>query len=376
MSIPVTYNLRNLAVRRTTTVMTALGIALPVAVLLAALALVNGLRTALESTGEPLNVLVLRKGSASELPSGISRAVFRDMLFKPGIAVSGKGQPMASLEIVTTVRLAGKDLTVRGLLPIGIELRDITLESGRWFRSGHREIVVGKSVATRYPASRLRFGKSEWEVVGVLDGGRSTANSEIFGDLNQVSSDFNRPDGLSSVLIRAKDEVAVPALVNSLNEDPRLNVIAQPERAYYDRQTNSAASLQAVGIFVAIIMAVGSSFAAMNTMYATVARRSAEIATLRVLGFSRASILASFLIESLLLAGLGGVIGCLLVLPLNYVSTGIGNFNTMSEVMFHFHVEPLTLAGGIVFSLVIGATGGLLPAALAANREILTALDL
>ena len=343
--------------------------------LLAALALVSGLRTALSSTGDPLNVLVLRKGSASELPSGISRAAFRDMLFKPGIALSHGGQPMASLEIVTTVRLAGMDVTVRGLLPIGIELRGTKLESGRWFRSGHREVVVGKSIARRYPGATLRFGKSEWTIVGVLDGGRSTANSEIFGDLNQVSSDFTRPDGLSSVLIRAADQAAISALLNSLNEDPRLNVAAQTERAYYDRQTDSAASLQNVGIFVAIIMAVGSSFAAMNTMYAAIARRSAEIATLRVLGFSRGSILASFLIESLLLAGLGGILGCLLVLPLNQVTTGIGNFNTMSEVMFRFHVAPSALAGGMIFSLVIGAVGGLLPAALAANKEILTALE-
>ena len=171
--------------------------------------------------------------------------------------------------------------------------------------------MVGKSIAKRYPGAqmgkKLRFGRGEWEVVGVMDGGQSSVNSEIFGDLNQVSSDFNRADGLSSVLLRATDAATVPALINSLNDDRRLAVLAETEKSYYEAQTNSGALLQFLGIFIAIIMAVGSSFAAMNTMYAAVARRATEIGTLRVLGFSKNSIMLSFLFESLLLAGLGGL---------------------------------------------------------------------
>jgi putative ABC transport system permease protein len=271
------------------------------------------------------------------------------------------------------------NVTLRRILPVGIKMRDdLKLKDGRWFQAGQREIVVGKSIAKRYPGAqmgkKLRFGRGEWEVVGVMDGGTSSVNSEIFGDLNQVSSDFNRADGLSSILLRATDIATVPALVNSLNDDRRLAVLAETEKSYYESQTNSGALLQFLGIFIAIIMAVGSSFAAMNTMYAAVARRATEIGTLRVLGFSKNSIMLSFLFESLLLAGLGGLIGCLLVLPLNNITTGIGSFITFSEIAFNFRVSPEIMLVGITFALVMGAVGGLFPARMAARKEILVAL--
>jgi ABC-type antimicrobial peptide transport system permease subunit len=222
--------------------------------------------------------------------------------------------------------------------------------------------------------NKLRFGRGEWEVVGVMDGGQSSVNSEIFGDLNQISSDFNRADGLSSALLRATDAATVPALINSLNDDRRLGVLAQTEKSYYESQTNSGDLLQFLGVFIAIIMAVGSSFAAMNTMYAAVARRSTEIGTLRVLGFSKSSILLSFLFESLLLSALGGLVGCLLVLPLNNITTGVGSFITFSEIAFNFRVSPQIMLVGVVFALVMGAVGGLFPARMAARKEILVAL--
>jgi putative ABC transport system permease protein len=385
MAIPLAYNLRNLIVRRTTTVMTALGIGLTVAVLLAILAMVNGLRTSLAATGHPLQVLVLRKGSDAELSSNFTRTVFQDMKFRPGIARSRSGEPLASLEMVTVINLPsvdspdGNNLNIRALLPIGIELRDgLNLASGRWFETGKREVVVGRSVADRFPSARpgqrLRFGRGDWEVVGVMDAGKGAQNSEIFADLNQVSADFQRSEVLSSALIRAEDSVAAAALINDLNNDQRLNVTAQTEREYYQAQNASAMPLQALGIFISAIMAVGSSFAAMNTMYAAVARRSREIGTLRVLGFSRGSILVSFLFESLLLSALGGILGCLLVLPLNGLTTGIGNFVTFSEIAFDFTISPQIMLTGVVFAVVLGAVGGLFPARTASKKEILTAL--
>lgn len=384
MAIPVSYNLRNLIVRKTTTVMTALGITLTVAVLLSVLALVQGLQTAFQSSGNPLQILIMRKGSNAELSSGITRQVFQDLKSMPGIARDGD-QPAASLEMVTVINLPsvdspeGMNVTLRGILPTGVKMRDgLKLQQGRWFRAGQREVVVGKSIARRYPGAqlgkKLRFGRGEWEVVGVMDGGQSAVNSEIWGDLNQASSDFNRADGLSSVLVRATDETAVPALINSLNDDRRLGVVAQTEKEYYDSQTSSGALLQYLGIFISVIMAVGSSFAAMNTMYAAVARRGREIGTLRVLGFSRGSILASFLLESVLLSVLGGLLGCVLVLPLNNITTGIGSFVTFSEISFNFRVTPEIMAAGVAFALIMGALGGLFPARSAANKEILTAL--
>jgi putative ABC transport system permease protein len=273
----------------------------------------------------------------------------------------------------------GMNVTLRGILPVGVKMRDdLKLQDGRWFQAGQREVVVGKSIAKRYPGAhmgnKLRFGRGEWEVVGVMDGGQSAVNSEIFGDLNQISSDFNRADGLSSVLLRATDAATVPALINSLNDDRRLGVLAQTEKSYYEAQTNSGALLQYLGVFISIIMAVGSSFAAMNTMYAAVARRATEIGTLRVLGFSKNSIMLSFLMESLLLSGLGGLVGCLLVLPLNNITTGIGSFVTFSEIAFNFRVSPEIMVIGVTFALVMGAVGGLFPARMAARKEILVAL--
>jgi putative ABC transport system permease protein len=385
MAIPLTYNLRNLVVRKTTTMMTALGIGLTVAVLLAILALVGGLRSSLQASGNPLNVLVMRKGTNAELSSGVTQANFQDVKFKRGIASTASGQPLASLEMVSVINLAsvdapdGTNVTLRGITRTGIGLRDnLKLVSGRWFDPGKREVVVGESIEKRFPAARvgqrLHFGRGAWDVVGIMSVGRGTTNSEIFGDLNQVSSDFQRADALSSILVRATDLVAARALINDIGNDPKLNLDALSEEAYYQAQTSSGIVIESLGLFVSIIMGVGSSFAAMNTMYAAVARRAQEIGTLRVLGFSRGSILVSFIVESILLAALGGLVGCLLVLPLNGLTTGIGNFVTFSEIDFNFRVTPQIMALGVTFAMLLGALGGLFPAASASRKEILTAL--
>jgi putative ABC transport system permease protein len=385
MAVPVAYNIRNLIVRKTTTIMTALGIALTVAVLLAVMATATGLSIALQSTGDPLNILVLRRGSTAELTSVVTRQQFQDLKFLPGIARAANGDPLASLEMITVINIAsvdapdGMNINVRGLNQIGIDMRkNLKLVSGRWFQQGKREVVVGESIAKRFPdahlGGKLRFGRGSWDVVGVMSAGQSAVNSEIFADLNLVSAEYNRLEALSSALVRAVDSVAAKVLINSIKDDQRLNLEAVSEREYYDKQTVSAAPLQFLGGFVAIIMAVGSSFAAMNTMFAAVARRSREIGTLRVLGFSRASILFSFFVESVLLAALGGILGCLLVLPLNGITTGIGNFMTFSETSFALRVTPSIMLTGVIFAMILGAVGGLLPARNAATKEILVAL--
>jgi len=385
MAIPLAYNLRNLVVRKTTTIMTALGIALTVAVLLAILALVNGLATTLATSGDPLHVLVLRKGSESEIVSNFERDKFQVLKFKPGIALGKDGQPLVSLEVVTVINLGGSDtqeginVSVRGLPQAGIEMRrGIHISAGRWFEQGKREVVVGKPITVKYPEAglgkKIRFGQgTDWDVVGVMDAGGGAQGSEIWGDLNQVGGDLNRREVLSSALVQATDAVTANALINDINNDQRLDMTAQSEQKYYEAQTNSAAPIEFTGIFVAIIMAIGSSFAAMNTMYAAVARRAREIGTLRVLGFSRGSILFSFFVESVLLSGLGGLLGCLLVSLLNGSTTGIGNAN-FAETTFSFRVTPEIMLVGIAFAVVLGSIGGLFPARMAANKEILTAL--
>jgi len=384
MSIPLSYNLRNLVVRKTTTLMTALGIALTVAVLLSILAMVNGLRTTLATSGDPLHILVMRKGSDSELVSNFTRAQFQDLKFKQGIATGADGQPLASLEMVTVINLAnvdnpnGVNVTIRGLQPAGIAMRThMKIASGRWFNPGQRELVVGRSVAQRFPDAQLgkvlHFARGAWNVVGVMDCGRCANDSEIWADVNQLSSDYQRVEVVSAATVQATDAVTAQALINDINNDQRLAMHAMSEKEYYELQTASGKPIETIGILVAIIMAVGSSFAAMNTMYAAVARRAREIGTLRVLGFSRGSILTSFFIESVVLAGLGGVLGCLLVLPLNGVTTAVGNSN-FAETAFDFHVTPQIMAMGVAFAAVLGCVGGVFPARNASRKEILTAL--
>lgn len=382
MAIPITYNLRNLVVRRTTSIMTALGIAMTVAVLVSVLALVEGLRVSLAATSHPLNVLVMRKGANSELVSVVLRSQFQDIKLKPGIARTASGEPMASLEMITTINLSngereGMNLNVRGLLPVGFQMRDLKIIEGRMFETGKRELVVGRSVSARYDEARLgktvHFARGDWKVVGVFDAGRAAVGGEILADLNQLSSDFNRSEGLSVAVLRATDPIAQQALMNDIEGDPRVALKGVTERSYYEEQTKSAAPIKTVGVFIAIVMAIGSSFAAMNTMYAAVARRAPEIGTLRVLGFSRGGILLSFLAESVALSLAGGIIGCLLALPLNAVTTSIGSFTTFAELSFQFRVSPQIMAIGIGFSLLMGAFGGLFPARSAANKEILAA---
>jgi ABC-type lipoprotein release transport system permease subunit len=273
----------------------------------------------------------------------------------------------------------GNNITLRGLTPEGWEMRDgLHISSGRMYQQGRREIVVGQAVAQRYPdagiGKAIRFGRGDWEVVGIFDAGKSADNSEIFADLNQVCADFQRFDVVSSAHVRATDAVAATALINDLSSDRRLNVSAFTEKEYYDKQTASAAPIEYIGILISIIMGVGSGFAAVNTMYAAVARRSREIGTLRVVGFSRGSILFSFLIEAVMLSILGGLLGCLLTLPLNGIQTGMANATTFAETAFDLRVDLSVMAAGVVFAVVLGAVGGLFPARLAAKKEILTAL--
>jgi putative ABC transport system permease protein len=384
MAIPLSYNLRNLVVRKTTTIMTALGIAMTVAVLLAVLGLVAGLQSAFASSGDPSRVLVMRKGGNAELTSLLTQEQFQIVKIFPGIKTGADGQPLASLEVVSVINLPstespdGVNVTLRGLSLRGVAMRKVGLVSGRMFESGQREITVGKSTAKLFPGlslgSMVKFGKGQWKVVGIMDGHGSAVDSEIYGDGPTVAADFNRPDTYSSALLQATDDVAASALINSLLNDRRLNVTPMTEKEYYTSLMKSSAPVQFLGYFVCIVMAVGSCFAAMNTMYAAVARRSKEVGTLRILGFTRGSILLSFFLESVFLALIGGVIACIIVLPLNNVTTALGNFSTFSETSFNFKIGPQVMLIGLVFSGILGAVGGLLPARQAARKEILTAL--
>lgn len=385
MAVPLKYNLRNLRLRKGTTVMTAMGIALTVTTAIFIMALLAGLRDAFKGTGDPQNVLVLRKGSNSELAAGgVDRDAMSAIRELPGIARDAHGDPLVSGESILVIVLPRADgtgevnVTVRFLSPRGIEMRPrVKLVEGRWFTPGQREIVVSKSIHERFAQTNIGdsvwIGRGTWKVVGIFDSGGSAQESEIWGDTNQLASDFDRSI-YSSVLIRATDLVAATALKNRVSDDQRLKLNGMLENDYYAQQTSSGNVIQFVGTLVAIIMAIGSCFAAMNTMYAAVAYRGREIATLRVMGFSRPSILTSFVVESLMLALLGAVAGIVLMLPFNGMTTGTSNPVTFSEAVFSLRMTSSVIVTAVVFAMVMGLFGGLAPAWHAARRNILSAL--
>jgi putative ABC transport system permease protein len=394
MAIPISYNIRNLRLRKGLTAMTALGIALTVTTAIFLMALVAGLDRAFVSSGSPKNVLVLRKGSEAELSGGFDAALFPTLKTLPGIAKDSHGEPMASGEWVVVIVLPRKDgtgevnVTVRGMMPDGLEMRQlpdgpggqpkVKLLEGRWFETGQREVVVSDSIRNRFSHANIgdtmQFGKGSWKVVGIFDAGGSAYESEVWGDVNQMASDFDRQGGYSSAYLRATDPISAEALKNRVSDDQRLKLEGVLENDYYAKQTSSGTPIKVIGWVVGVIMAVGSIFAAMNTMYAAVAYRGREIATLRVIGFSRPAILTSFVLESLLLALLGAIVGILLMLPFNGMQTGTSNAVTFSEVVFALRITPGVAIRAVIFALIMGFVGGLAPAWHAARQNILAAL--
>jgi putative ABC transport system permease protein len=385
MAVPLRYNVRNLRVRLGTTVMTALGIALTVTTAIFIMALLAGLRDAFATTGDTQNVLVLRKGSTSELAAGgVGRDALQILKGLPQVARNNQGEPQVSGEDILVIVLPRKNgsgevnVTVRFLSMVGIENRPkVKLTAGRWFTPGHREITVSQSINKRFAhadiGDKMTIGNGIWDVVGLFDAGGTAHESEIWGDVNQLGIDFDRT-WFSSVLIRAIDSAAAEALRNRVRDDQQLKLNAMLEPDYYASQTNSGQAIKYVGVIVAIIMAIGSCFAAMNTMYAAVVNRAKEIAVLRVMGFSRFSIMISFVLESLLLSLLGALAGVLLMIPFNGMTTGTSNMVTFSEVIFSLRMTPAVVAIAVIFSMTMGLFGGFAPAWHAARQNIVMGL--
>ena len=383
-SIPLAYNLRNIRVRWRLTLATVLGVALVVSVFVMVMALARGLKATYVTTGDERNLLVLRRGSTAESSSQIMREEMLRIKYQAEIARDGEGRPLISPEIIVLIYLdrlnapGGANVIVRGMGGMGLALRpQIRLVEGRLFRSGRRECVVSRRVADRFARCRVgqqfKAGKGEWTVVGIFEAERTAYESEIWADADEVRDAFNR-NFYGSALIRPADPAAGVALSSKLERDRVLSVRVMTETDYYKSQTATAGPIQFMGGFLATVMSIGAAFSAMNTMYAAVGARTREIGTLRVLGFRRRSIYLSFMVESILLAGLGGLAGCLLSLPLNGVATGTFSFATFAEVAFEFRVTPALLGKGMLFALVMGVLGGLLPARLAARKPVLEAL--
>ena len=384
MALPLKYNLRNIIVRKGSTLATAFTIGLTVAVFLLVMALARGIDLTLSSSGEPLNLIVLREGSTAELNSVITRENFRDLMYLDGVE-RANDQPLATAETISLIYKArkgmtqGSNVTVRGVGPMSFKLRSgFQVSSGRLFQTGLTEAVVSKRIAERFQGldigDKFRIQTTDYTVVGLFDSAGKAFESEIWVDDNSLASTTNR-DNYSSALLRVKDQNALTALAKRITDDPKLHLKAVSERVFYeDQQGVASGALKGLAIFVSLIMAIGAGFAGMNTMYAAVARRTKEIGTLLVLGFKRRSILIAFLLESVAIALIGAMIGILLALPLNFVSTGTSNWVTFSEIAFNFRVTPDLMVAALIFGAIIGFVGSLLPSIRAARFKIVDAL--
>ena len=374
--IPIKYNLRSLVVRRVGTMMTIGGVALTVGIFVSILAMVNGLENTYIQSGEPLNLILLRKGSQAETNSYYDRSI-------KGIVETMNGVQAVSGEIVIIMnhpRVTGEsaNLIVRGISDQTFALRPkIKIVEGRMLKTGLREVLASRSVSNRFKDSKvgdsIHIGRTDWKVVGIFDASGTSYDSEIWGDYGDVAQEFDRPI-YSSLLVRCADESSLKEVQQKVVDDRRLQMDAPRETEYFESQMGTVAPMKVLGYLVGIIMAIGSCFAVMNTMYAATAYRTREIATLRVLGFRRRNILLSFMLESLLLALIGGAVGCFIALPMNGMSTGTANFITFSEIVFQFRVTPRLMLTGLIFSAVMGTLGGFLPARLAAKIPIVRAL--
>jgi putative ABC transport system permease protein len=385
MAIPLGYNVRSVLGRPLLAIATALGIGLVVAILVLALALANGFEKSLVETGSASNALVLRKGADSELSSGIGRDGANVIMALADVAKGADGRPLASPEVVVLInqeRKGGKgtsNVTIRGVDREALALRDqVKIVAGRDVQPGAAEVVVGKRIADRFVGfglgDKVRLNQRDFEVVGHFTAGGSAFESEVWGD-NAVLMPVLRGEVFQSLTFRMKDPARFDAIKKELERDPRLGVQVKKESQYYAEQSSGlATTMRVMGFLVVIIMAVGAIFAAMNTMFASIGARSREIATLLTLGFRPGAVMLSFMVESILIALAGGVIGCLMALPINGTATSTTNFSTFSEVAFAFQITPPALVTGMVFSLLLGIVGGFLPAWKAARQPLAAAM--
>jgi putative ABC transport system permease protein len=385
MPIPFYYSFRNLWTRRLTTALTASGMALVVFVFAATLMLAEGLRQTLVDTGSPDNVVVIRKGSESEVQSGIERSQAAVVESQPEVTITAEGRPLLAKELVVLINLPKRgsgmaaNVVIRGIGPGSLLLRpQVRVAAGRLPRPGSTEIAAGKSIAERFQGAgigeKLHFAMRDWTVVGILDAGNSAFSSEIWGDVDQLMPAFRRTV-YSSILFRLRDLGEFAGFKERIESDPRLTLEAKREVRFYADQSEAMAKfLRILGTTLTIIFSLGAIIGAMITMYAAVASRVAEIGTLRALGFGKGSVLVAFMAESLLLGLLGGLLGLFLASFMQLITISTMNWQTFSELAFGFNLTLWIAGQALLFSLIMGFAGGLLPAVRAARMNIVKAL--
>ena len=379
-------NLRNVPQRLGSSLVIVVGLAGVVGVLVAMLAMAEGFRATLQSTGAPDQALVLREGANAELSSGLSRENADLVKRGPGIARDANGEPIASAELIVIADLPKRgtgslaNAQIRGVQPMAFVLRpEVRITAGRMLEPGPREMIVGRGAASQFEGlevgDTVAFRDSDWTVVGHFEADGSAFESELWADAEVVQSAYRR-NGFQSVSARLENPEAMPALREGLAADPRLNVKVQSQQDYYAEQSKPLATLiTVVGYAVGVIMAIGAVFGALNTMYAAIATRQREIATLRAIGFRGLPVVVSVMLEALLLALLGGVLGALIAwLLFNGYTVSTLNGASFSQVAFDFRVTPALMLHGLLWALAIGLFGGLLPAWRAARMPVTTAL--
>ena len=385
-SVPVSYNFRSIRSRWTSTIVAVIGIAGTVGVFVAMLSLARGFKATLVASGSPGNVLVLRAGSPTEMMGGVTLDSVKVVQDAPGVARDSSG-PLVTQEVVGVMPFplisTGTDanVQVRGVSANVLRIRTfVKVDQGRMFQPGLSELVVGKNASKTYSGltldNVLNFGGGHWKVVGIFDAGGSAFDSEVWCDAKILAEVMKRPDNIfQSVTVHLTSPGAFQQFKDSVTSDPRLNLDVTREIDYYAKQSTTMTRLITVlGGLVAAIMAIGAIFGALNTMYSAVAERGREIATMRALGFSSPNVILSFLFEALLISFVGGLLGCLAVLPLNGFTTSTMNFQTFSNLAFAFKITFDLLLMGILFALIMGIIGGLLPAVRAAIRPVAVAL--
>lgn len=385
MPLPLSYNVRNVIVRWRSSLLAIVGIALVVTVFIALVGMSSGFRHALRSTGRTDNAIVYQRGSASELTSSIPKDQENFLKVDPRVRRDAGGQPMASAEMVVVANLLHRsdltptNVTIRGVTPAAFDVRGgIAIKAGRRLQFGLPEIIVGERIAERIQGldlnGSIRMQKLDWQVVGIFTADGGGFESEIWMDSKVLSQAFNRREMAQSITLRLTDPGDLTAFAEELKSDPKVQVELKEERQYYEEQAGPIANtLLVLAGFVCTVMGIGAIFGGMNTMYAIVAQRTREVGTLRALGFTRGSILASFLVESVLLALLGGLLGCLLSIPAHGL-TGATGGPGFSEIAFAFHITPLHYSAALGFAALMGLLGGLLPAWRAARLPIAVAL--
>ncbi|HET8646638.1 MAG TPA: FtsX-like permease family protein [Vicinamibacteria bacterium] len=386
MALPLSYNIRNIRVRWQVTLLAVSGIALVVAVFAVLMAMSEGFRATLRSTGRPDNVMIVQRGSASELTSAVPIAHRNLIVVDDRIARGSDGRPLTASEWVVVIGLPKMsdglptNVTIRAVPRSTFEVRGgIRIVEGRNFQPGLDEVIVGRKLLDRIRGLRLggtvKYQRKQFNIVGIFASEGGAFESEVWGDFDVFGAIFQRGAGSNSVVARMRNAADIPALDRWIRSQPQMQLQAVPERKYYEDQAGPLSKiLRILATFVAGVMGVGAVFGAMNTMYAIVAARTREIGTLRALGFSRRSILLAFVLESVFLALLAGAIGCLLALPMHGFSTGTGQTQSFSEIAFDFRITPQIVMVAMGFAVTMGLIGGLLPAVRGARLPIISAL--